>query len=55
MDNKSNMEIPDYVIEGLARMILPKVIEFYESGEGQAFQEENQKQQSCNDKPDDIE
>lgn len=33
-DNTGEMEIPDYVIEDLARTFLPDIIAFYESEEG---------------------
>ena len=33
MDN-SGMDIPDYVFESLARCLLPKLQEYYESDEG---------------------
>lgn len=36
MNNKTN-EIPQYVIDGLARMLLPEIQEFYESPEGREF------------------
>lgn len=36
MDNENN-KIPKYVIEKLARMILPEIQKFYESDKGKAF------------------
>ena len=37
MNNFNQEEIPQYVIEGLARMILPEIRKFYESEEGKKF------------------
>ncbi|MDE6595678.1 MAG: hypothetical protein K2K44_06695 [Oscillospiraceae bacterium] len=36
MNNKTN-EIPQYVIDGLARMLLPEIQKFYESPEGRKY------------------
>lgn len=35
--NNENDKIPKFVIEELARMILPEIQKFYESDEGKAF------------------
>ena len=35
--NDEKNEIPQYVIDGLARMLLPEIQEFYESPEGSEF------------------
>ena len=37
MEKFNQEEIPQYVIEGLARMILPELRKFYESEEGKEF------------------
>lgn len=42
----SGMEIPDYAIESLARCLLPKIQQFYESEEGQRIFKEWKEQQS---------
>ena len=39
--------IPDFVIESLARCLLPKIQEFYDSPEGQAAFEAWKKQQEA--------
>ena len=41
--NDEKNEIPQYVIDGLARMLLPEIQEFYESSEGREYlsQQEN--------------
>lgn len=44
--NSSGMEIPDYAIESLARCLLPKIQQFYESEEGQRIFKEWKEQQS---------
>ena len=37
MESYHQEEIPEYIIEALARMILPEVREFYESEEGKEY------------------
>lgn len=37
---KQNEDVPQYIIETLAKMILPEIQQFYESCEGKAFFEE---------------
>ena len=37
MEKNYQEEIPQYVIEGFARMILPEIRKFYESEEGKEF------------------
>lgn len=34
---KQNEDVPQYIIEALAKMILPEIQQFYESCEGKAF------------------
>lgn len=44
--SNSGMDIPDYVFESLARCLLPKLQQYYESDEGkQALAEWERKQQ----------
>ncbi|MCM1060311.1 MAG: hypothetical protein NC452_08450 [Eubacterium sp.] len=33
MDNKNNCEIPQYIIDELARMLLPEIQKFYSNDE----------------------
>lgn len=47
--NSSGMDIPDYAIESLARCLLPKIQQFYESEEGQRIFKQ-WKEQQCNKK-----
>ena len=37
MEKNYQEEIPEYIIEALARMILPEVRKFYESEEGKEY------------------
>lgn len=48
MDNE-NDKIPKYVIEELARMILPEIQKFYESDKGKAFYNDLIAQQENNE------
>lgn len=48
MDNE-NDKIPKYVIEELARMILPEIQKFYESDKGKAFYNDLITQQENNE------
>lgn len=36
MKNDNVEEIPQYIIDGIARMLLPEIQKFYESDEGKA-------------------
>lgn len=37
MNNAKNQEIPQYIIDGFARQLLPEIQQFYESDEGKAY------------------
>lgn len=40
MKKLPQQKIPDYVIENIARMMLPEIQKFYETDEGKAYFEE---------------
>lgn len=52
----NNTTIPQHQIEAIARCILPDILAFYESEEGQRefaeWQEQHQKETNLQDKPD---
>lgn len=52
----NNTTIPQHQIEAIARCILPDILAFYESEEGQRefaeWQEQHQKENNLQDKPD---
>lgn len=52
----NNTTIPQHQIEAIARCILPDILAFYESEEGQRefaeWQEKHQKETNLQDKPD---
>ena len=52
----NNSDIPQHQIEAIARCILPDILAFYESEEGQRefaeWQEQHQKETNLQDKPD---
>lgn len=52
----NNTDIPQHQIEAIARCILPDILAFYESEEGQRefaeWQEQHQKETNLQDKPD---
>jgi hypothetical protein len=45
---KSPLEVPDYVVESLARCILPSIQKYYESEKGQREFEEWKKKRDIN-------
>lgn len=45
MNNKTN-EIPQYVIDGLARMLLPEIQKFYKSSDGREYLSEQENDNS---------
>ena len=49
MYSENNQAIPQYIIEGFARMVLPKIQEFYETDEGKAYLEKWKTEQETSD------
>lgn len=37
MNNANNQEIPQYIIDSFARLLLPEIQKFYESDEGKTY------------------
>ena len=49
MGNKNNSEIPQYIIDELARMLLPEIQKFYFNNEGKNFYENCKEEQENNE------
>lgn len=49
MNNVKNQEIPQYIIDGFARQLLPEIQQFYESEEGRAHFEKWEAEQETED------